>query len=74
MADSAQTIETKLTAIRNARDSGVLTVKHGDELTTFRTLEEMNSIIRDLEGKLADASGTARRSRIRYPRQCTKGY
>jgi hypothetical protein len=74
MADTAQQIQTKLTAIKNSRDSGVLTTKHGDELLTFRSLEEMNAIIRELEGELADATGVKRKARIRYPRQCTKGF
>ena len=74
MADTAEVITKKLTAIRNARDSGVLLVRHGDTSTQFRNLEEMNSIIKDLEGQLVTANGSAPRSRVRYVKQSTKGF
>ena len=72
MALTADELQARITTLRTARDSGVLTVKHGDELTTFRSLKELNEILADLEGQLAALTGT-RKSRLNYVRQCTKG-
>jgi RNase P/RNase MRP subunit POP5 len=74
VALSQAEITARLTAIRKARDSGVLRVSHGDEETMFRSLAEMNSIIADLEAQLAAVSGTPKRKRFFYPRQSSKGY
>jgi hypothetical protein len=66
----------RLAALKRARDSGVLTVRHGDTLTTFRTLAEIESIISSLESDLAAAAaggGAGGRVRLRYPRQTSKG-
>lgn len=71
MTDSA-TIETRLEALKKARDTGVLTVKHGETLTTFRSLSEIEKIIAKLEGDLAEANGTTRK-RVRYMYQSGKG-
>lgn len=71
MTDSA-TITTRLEALKKARDTGVLTVKHGETQTTFRSLAEIERIIAQLEGDLATVNGTARR-RIRYMYQSGKG-
>ena len=73
MALSESEIEARLTAIRKSRDAGVLIVRHGDTSTQFRSLSEMNSIISDLEAQLAVAQGTTP-TRVRYIRQCGKGY
>lgn len=73
MALSEAEITARLTAIRKARDSGVLRVRHGEEETLFRSLKEMNDIIADLEAQLASVTSTPRQ-RIFYPRQCSKGY
>ena len=66
-------LQTKLTAIKNARYSGVLTVRHGDTSTTFRSISEMDRIISGLEKEIAELSGTKRR-RVRYVTQTNKGY
>jgi hypothetical protein len=73
VALSEAEINARLTAIRKARDSGVLRVKHGEEETLFRSLAEMNQIIADLEAQLAGATNV-RRKRIFYPVQSGKGY
>ena len=69
---TADEITAKLVAIRAARDSGVLLVRHGDTQTQFRTLKEMNAIIADLEGQLATIQGKTRQ-RVHYVRQDCKG-
>lgn len=74
MALSQSEIESRIFAIRKARDSGVFRVKHGEEETFFRSLKEMDSIIADLESQLATATGTGKRKKIFYPRQSSKGY
>lgn len=71
MTDSA-TITIRLEALKKARDTGVLTVKHGETLTTFRSLAEIEKIIGQLEKELAIAAGTAKR-RLRYMYQSGKG-
>lgn len=70
MTDTA-TLSARLETLKKARDSGVLQVRHGDTMTTFRSLSELESIIADLEGQISGAS-TPRR-RIRYLFQSGKG-
>jgi DNA-binding FadR family transcriptional regulator len=64
MADDA----TMLAALKAARNSGALTVRHGDTMTTFRSLAEMDQIISDL----IKATAITPPSRIRYVYQLRK--
>lgn len=73
MALTESQIEARITAIRKARDSGVLIVRHGDTSTQFRSLAEMDKIISDLEAELASAQGVVK-SRVKYISQRDKGY
>lgn len=73
MSLTIQQIEARLFAIRQARDSGALMVRHGDTTTQFRSLAEMDSIIADLEAQLAKARGRPRK-RIGHIVQTSKGY
>lgn len=73
MALSEAQLESRITAIRAARDSGALLVRHGDTSTQFRSLAEMNAIIADLESQLATLQDT-KPTRVRYVRQCGKGF
>jgi predicted transcriptional regulator len=73
VALSESELQARITAIRSARDSGALIVRHGDTSTQFRSLAEMNSILADLEKELADAQGTTRRRRVFYIEQRCKG-
>ncbi|WP_027521756.1 phage head-tail joining protein [Bradyrhizobium sp. Ec3.3] len=73
MADTTEQIQAKLTAIRTARDTGALDVRHGDTRTIFRSLTEMNAIIKDLESQLSTVQGTAPKKRIGYIVQKCKG-
>lgn len=50
--------QAQLASIRKSYDSGVLTVRHENTLTTFRTLAEMDKIIARLEGEIAALAGT----------------
>lgn len=67
MSDAAQ-----LAALKTARNSGVLTVKHGETQTTYRSLAEIDRIISSLEAQIAADAGT-KRSRVRYLHQAGKG-
>jgi len=64
---------TRLAALKRARDTGVLRVRHRDISTTFRSLADINIIIQQLEGQAAVAAGGAPRTRLRYLIQTTKG-
>lgn len=70
MALSPTELQARITAIRKARDSGVLILRHGDEMTQFRSLAEMDKIIADLEAELTGRT----RPRVSYVRQDSKGY
>jgi hypothetical protein len=66
-------LTARLIALRRARDSGALMVRHGDQQTQFRSLTEITQIIAQLEGELAELEGTKRRG-PHYVIQKTKGY
>lgn len=63
----------RLVAIRKAYDSGVLTVRHGETSTTFRSQAEMEKIITRLEDEIAAAEGVTPRRRVNYIHQRRKG-
>lgn len=65
-------ITARIVVLKRARDSGVLSVRHGDTFTQFRSLAEMQAIITTLENDLSSDSGTLRR--VRYSMQRGKGY
>jgi hypothetical protein len=73
MALTSSQIEARIAAISAARDSGVLLVRHGDSSTQFRSLEEMDKIIGDLQSQLDQANGVTR-TRVQYVRQMSRGY
>lgn len=66
------TLSEQITAIKTAMRSGALTVKHGDTLTTFRSLAEMKTILADMIAEQNAALGKTR-NRVNYVKQCTKG-
>ncbi|MBB2698947.1 UNVERIFIED_ORG: superfamily I DNA and RNA helicase [Rhizobium esperanzae] len=72
MADTVETLTARRVAIVKARDSGVLTIRHGDEQTTFRSLAEMNKIVANLDAQIAALQGTQKK-RVRYAYQSGKG-
>lgn len=65
-------LNTRLAALKAARDSGALIVKHGNTSTTFRSLSEIEQIIAALEAEITDA-GVNTYSRVRYSQQLRKG-
>ena len=71
MAELA-TLQAQLAAIQKARNSGVLTVTHGDTSTTFRSLSDMDKIIGSLKDQISAAGNTTRR-KVRRIYQTGKG-
>jgi hypothetical protein len=65
-------LQAQLVAIKAAKATGVLTVRHGDTQTTYRSLDEMDRVIADLTAEINALSGTTRKPR--YIRQPRKGY
>lgn len=65
-------LSQRLDDLRAARDTGALSVRNGDNMTTFRSLDEINQIIADLENQLAGTSAappmtqTSNIRRVRY--------
>lgn len=53
-------LAARLEAIRAARDSGVLSARHGDTSSTFRTLDEMDRIIASIEAEIAGRTNPQR--------------
>ena len=71
MATTAELTE-RLEALKEAMATGVLTVKHGEILTTYRSVDEMLKVIAYLTTQIAQSEGTAARQ-PRYIRQETQG-
>lgn len=69
MADAAE-IQTQLTALKKARASGALMVRHGDTQVTYRSVAELQQAIDILTGELNTANGVGRGPR--YVRQTSK--
>ncbi|MEX2553992.1 MAG: hypothetical protein WD627_13460 [Actinomycetota bacterium] len=70
MATLAELTE-QLAALKLARNSGVLTVRHGDVQTTFRSLDEMERTIAAIVSEINGLGGKTRGPK--YIRQNTRG-
>ena len=70
MTDAA-TLQAWIAALERARYSGVLSVRHGETSTTFKTDAEMAAALAAAKSDLAAASGTGRR--VKYFFQSGKG-
>lgn len=57
--------ESEISALRKAIASGVLTVRHGETSTTFRSLREMREILAEME-EANNASGYSRRTVAKF--------
>jgi hypothetical protein len=73
MALTATDIQTRIDQLQKVRDSGTLTLRHGDTQTTFRSLDELNRTLQDLYRQLNAVNGT-KRSKVNYVKQRTKGF
>lgn len=70
MTDLA-TLQTQLEALKAARASGALSVRHGDTSVTYRSMDELIKAIEAVQKEINAANGTTRRPR--YVKQWTKG-
>lgn len=70
MADVAE-LQTQLTALKKARASGALIVKHGDTQVTYRSIAELQSAIDIITGEINQANGVSRKPV--YVKQSSKG-
>lgn len=70
MATTAE-LTIRLEALKKARDTGSLQVRHGDTSVTYRSLAEITDIIAAIEKEIAEAAGAVRR--VRYIRQRGRG-
>lgn len=57
MPDTVQSVQARIDALKKARDSGVLTIRHGDESTTFRSTDEIMKAITAATADLAALQG-----------------
>jgi hypothetical protein len=62
----------QLKSLRSAYHSGILTVRHGETSTSFRSGAEMLALIERLEAMLADPLAP-KAKRVRYITQMTRG-
>lgn len=65
MATLAQ-LQAQLEALKTARNSGVLTIRNGEQYVQYRTLAEMSQAIRALEADIAAAGGISRYRTLRF--------
>lgn len=54
--------QAQIDSLKKAIASGVSTVRHGDTLTTFRSLAEMKEALRDMETEVSGAAQPPRRT------------
>lgn len=64
-------LQSKLAALRAARNSGVLSTRHGDTSITYKSDTEMAAAEAALLNQIAAASDTPRT--VRYIHQTSKG-
>lgn len=69
---SLVTLQARLEALDAAIASGVLIVRHGDTMTTFRSMDDLLKARGLLVAQIAAAGGTTR-TRVRYFYQSDKG-
>lgn len=66
-------LQAQLAALKTARNSGVLIVRHGDEQVTYRSLNEIQKTIDSIQKEIDSLSG-AKPSGPKYVTQHCKGY
>ena len=61
MALTADQLQAQIDTLTIARGSGVLTVRHGDQTVTYRSIVEIDSAITSAKADLEALLGTPRR-------------
>jgi hypothetical protein len=74
MTATADDIQARIDALQKARDAGVLEIRHGMDITTFRSHQEMNAVLQSLKAQLAAIQGVTPRSRVNYIEQRSAGF
>lgn len=62
--------QTQIDAMRVAIASGVLTVRHGETLTQYRSLAEMERILASMEAEVAGTTARPRRTVAAFGNGC----
>ncbi|OHV85797.1 phage head-tail joining protein [Ensifer sp. LCM 4579] len=65
MAETIEQLEAQRTALKRAMRSGALSVGHGDKRVQYRSIEEMKSVLDDLNEEIAELGG-AKKKRVFY--------
>jgi hypothetical protein len=60
MAESLEDLEAALAALKKAKRSGALVVRHGDTSVTYRSVEELQAAINDVQGDINAINGVTR--------------
>lgn len=66
-------LETRRDALQKALDSGVLSLREGDKLVTYRNTLDMRGALADLERRITAANGDVETRGV-YIRPATKGW
>jgi len=61
MALDATTLQAQIDTLTIARGTGVLTVRHGEQTVTYRSIQEIDSAITSAKADLEALLGTPRR-------------
>lgn len=64
-------LQTQLAALKKARGSGALIVRHGDTSVQYRSISELDDAIASINGEINSLNGVGRKPR--YGIQTTKG-
>lgn len=72
-ASQIATLEVQLTALKKARGSGVLTVRHGDTSVTYQSMEALLAAISSIVSEIKALGGGSGGRKPRYIIQRTKG-
>lgn len=56
--------QTDINKLKTAMASGVLTVRHGETMTTFQSLAEMQKQLERMEAEVSGATNTPRRRSV----------
>lgn len=66
-------LETRRDALQKAMDSGVLSLREGDKLVTYRNTLDMRGALADLERRITAANGDVETRGV-YIRPANKGW
>lgn len=65
MAETIEQLEAQRTALKRAMRTGALSVGHGDKRVQYRSIEEMKTVLEDLNDEIAQLGGK-KKKRVLY--------